>query len=124
VKFLAYAFVGGICTLLNLAVQWLCTSVVGLHYLVSTLVAFFTLTPVGFWLQKLVTFRTPRAAAKVEWPRYFATMGSSLAANLALMYLLVSLMGVWYLFAALVVTVVLLAANFLANDRWSFAPRR
>jgi putative flippase GtrA len=123
VKFLTYAFVGGVCTLLNLAVQWLCTSVVGLHYLVSTLIAFFTLTPVGFWLQKLVTFRTPRAAAGIEWPRYFITMGSSLAANLGLMYVLVSLLGVWYLAAALIVTVVLLATNFLANDRWSFASR-
>ena len=123
-KFFAYAFVGGICTLLNLAVQWLCTSVIGLHYLVSTLIAFFTLTPVGFWLQKVVTFRTPRAAAKIEWPRYFVTMGASLGANLALMYLFVSLLGVWYLGAALLVTAVLLASNFIINDRWSFALRR
>jgi len=124
VKLLAYAFVGGICTLLNLAVQWLCTSVIGLHYLVSTLIAFFTLTPVGFWLQKVITFRTPRAAAKIEWPRYFVTMGASLGANLALMYLFVSLLGVWYLAAALLVTAVLLASNFFVNDRWSFALRR
>jgi len=124
VKFLTYAMAGGICALLNLGVQWLCTSVIGLHYLVSTLIAFFTLTPLGFWLQKLLTFRTPRANAKIEWPRYFVTMGSSLAANLALMYLLVTLLGVWYLAAALIVTALLLTANFLANDRWSFAPRR
>ena len=123
-KFLAYAFVGGICTLLNLAVQWLCTSVVGLHYLVSTLVAFFTLTPVGFWLQKLFTFRTPRAAAKIEWPRYLVITACSLAANLALMYVLVSLLGVWYLLAAMIVALLLLAANFLLNDRWSFATRQ
>lgn len=123
-KFLSYAMVGGGCTLLNLAVLWLLTSVLGLHYLVSTMISFFTLTPVGFWLQKLVTFRTPRAAARVEWPRYFLTMGSSFAANLGLMYVLVSLLGLWYLAASLVVTVLLLAANFLVNDRWSFALRR
>jgi putative flippase GtrA len=40
------------------------------------------------------------------------------------MYLLVSLAGLWYLAASLVVTVVLLATNFLVNDRWSFALRR
>lgn len=123
-KFLTYAFVGGLCTLLNLAVLWLLTSGLGLHYLLSTMISFFSLTPVGFWLQKLVTFRTPRAAAGVEWPRYFVTMGSSFAANLGLMYLLVSILGVWYLVASLVVTVTLLAANFLANNFWSFALRR
>jgi len=122
-KFLSYAMVGGICAGLNLAALWLLTSKLGLHYLLSTLLAFITLTPMGFWLQKLVTFRTPRAAAPIEWPRYFATMGSSLAANLALMYLLVSVLGIWYLAASVLVTALLLAGNFLVNDRWSFAVR-
>lgn len=122
--FVSYAGIGAICAALNLAMLWLLTSVLGLHYLVSTLLAFFALTPMGFWLQKLLTFRTPRAAASMEWPRYFVTMGSSLAANLALMYLLVSVLGVWYLAASLAVAVLLLAGNFLVNDRWSFAARR
>jgi putative flippase GtrA len=116
--------VGGACTVLNLAALWLLTSVFGVHYLVSTMVSFLTLTPLGFWLQKLVTFRTPRAAAGVEWPRYFATMGSSFAANLGLMYLLVTLLGIWYLAASLIVTLLLFATNFLVNDRWSFARAR
>jgi putative flippase GtrA len=123
-KFVSYAFVGGVCTLLNLLVLWLLTSIIGLHYLGSTMISFFTLTPVGFWLQKLVTFRTPRAAARVEWPRYFVTMGASFAANLGLMYVLVSLAGIWYLGASLIVTIALLAGNFVLNDRWSFALRR
>jgi putative flippase GtrA len=123
VKFLRYAIVGGGCALLNLWVLWILTSVLGLHYLVSSTISFFALTPVGFWAQKLVTFRTPRAAAPFEWPRYFLTMGSSLAANLGLMYLLVSVLGMWYLAASVVVTLLLLAANFLVNDLWSFARR-
>ena len=123
-KFVTYTLVGGVCFTLNLVVLWLLTSVLGLHYLVSTMIAFFMLTPLGFWLQKLVTFRTPRARAPVEWPRYFATMGTSFAANIALMYILVSLLGLWYLAASVVVSVVLLASNFLVNDRWSFALRR
>ena len=121
-KFLSYAMIGGMVTLVNLAVLWLLTSVAGLHYLLSTVVSFLALTPIAFWLQKLITFRTPRAAAPIEWPRYFATMASSLAANLLLMYMLVSVAGLWYLAASLVVTALLLAANFLLNDRWSFAP--
>jgi putative flippase GtrA len=124
VKFITYSFVGGVCALLNLAVLWLLTSGLGFHYLVSVLIASFTLIPVGFWLQKLVTFRTPHDAAAFEWPRYLATMASSFVANLVLMYVLVSLLGVWYLAASVIVTLLLLATNFLLNDRWSFAPRR
>ena len=122
-KFLAYAFVGGVCALLNLAVLWLLTSALGLHYLVSTMISFFALTPVGFWLQKVVTFQTPLAAAPFEWPRYLFTMAASFAANLALMYLLVSILGVWYLAASVVVSLLLLAGNFLVNSLWSFAHR-
>jgi putative flippase GtrA len=124
VKFLSYAVVGGACMLLNLALLWLLTSVLGLHYLVSTMIAFFSLTPVGFWLQKFFTFRTPRAHVGIEWPRYFTTMGSSFAANLGFMYVLVSLLGVWYLAASMIVALLLLATNFLVNDRWSFTLRR
>ena len=123
-KFLRYAVIGGLCMLLNLIVLWLLTSVLGLHYLLSTIISFFALTPVGFVLQKLVTFRTPRENAPIEWPRYFATMAASFAANLALMYVLVSLLGVWYLAASVVVALLLLAANFLVNNHWSFALRR
>lgn len=119
-KFATYAVVGGVCTLLNLAVLWVLTSVLGLHYLVSTMISFFTLLPVGFWLQKLLTFRTRRERAPIEWPRYFTAMAASFAANLALMYLLVSLVGVWYLAASVLVAITLLVCNFLANDRWSF----
>lgn len=119
-KFLLYVAVGGVCALLNLAVLWLLTDVLGIHYLLSNTISFFALTPVGFVLQKLMTFRTPRAHAGMEWPRYFATMGSSFAANLGLMYVLVSLLSVWYLAANVITTVLLLVANFLVNLRWSF----
>jgi putative flippase GtrA len=121
VRFLLYSLVGGTCLVLNFGVLWLLTSVAGLHYLVSTMISFLTLTPVGFVLQKVVTFRTPGQRARVEWPRYFVTMGLTFAANLALMYVLVSLLGVWYLAASLVVAIVLLAASYAANARWSFA---
>jgi putative flippase GtrA len=121
VRFLLYSLVGGTCLVLNFGVLWLLTSVAGLHYLVSTMISFLTLTPVGFVLQKVVTFRTPGQRARVEWPRYFVTMGLTFAANLALMYVLVSLLGVWSLAASLVVAIVLLAASYAANARWSFA---
>lgn len=119
-KFVKYAAVGAVCALLNLVVLWLLTSRLGLHYLVSTTISFFTLTPVGFWLQKVVTFRTPTSATGFEWPRYLVTMGSSLAANLALMYVLVSALGIGYLAASVLVTLLLLGSNFLINNGWSF----
>jgi putative flippase GtrA len=50
-------------------------------------------------------------------------MGLSLAANLSLMYVLVSLLDVWYLAASIVVTLLFLVGNFLVNLRWTFVRR-
>ena len=124
VRFAAFVLVGGFCLGLNTLVLWWLTSVLGLHYLGSTLIAFFAITPLGFLLNKVLTFRTRREYARIELPRYFTAMAASLAANLALMYLLVSVLGVWYLLASLIVAVTLVCVNFLTSDRWSFRVQR
>lgn len=119
-RFVAFALVGAFCLACNTLALWVLTSLLGLHYLVSTVLAFMALTPLGFLLNKLVTFRTERQYARIELPRYFAAMAASFAANIALMYLLVSVIGLWYLAASVLVAVTLLCVNFLTSDRWSF----
>jgi putative flippase GtrA len=123
-RFAAFVLVGGFCLGLNTLALWWLTSVLGLHYLASTLLAFFAITPLGFLLNKALTFRTRREYARIELPRYFTAMAASLGANLALMYLLVSVLGVWYLLASLLVAVTLVCVNFLTSDRWSFRVQR
>lgn len=123
-RFAAFVLVGGVCLALNTLALWLLTSVLGLHYLASTLIAFLTITPLGFLLNKVVTFRTRREYTPIELPRYFAAMAASLGMNLALMYLLVSILGLWYLAASVLVAVTLVVVNFITSDRWSFRVRR
>ena len=119
-RFAAFAAVGGLCLALNTATLWALTSGLGFHYLLSTVIAFSMITPFGFLLNKVLTFRTHRKHAVVELPRYFAAMVASFAANIALMYVLVSLLGAPYLAASLVVALTLVVVNFLTSDRWSF----
>ncbi len=120
-RFAAFAFVGGLCLGLNTLALWALTAGCGLHYLASTVIAFSAITPFGFLLNKVLTFRTPAERAPVELPRYITAMAASFAANLALMYLLVSVLGVWYVAASFIVAVILVVVNFLSSDRWSFA---
>lgn len=105
---------------MNTLVLWLLVSGLGMNYLVATLLAFLTITPLGFLLNKILTFRTRREYAPIELPRYFAAMATSLGANLLLMYVLVSLLSLWYLAASVLVAATLVVANFIASDRWSF----
>ena len=124
VRFAAFALVGGLCLAVNTVVLWWLTSGLGIHYLASTVIAFVSITPLGFFLNKAVTFRTRREYARIELPRYFSAMAASFALNLLLMYLLVSVLGVWYLTASLLVAAVVLIVNFLSSDRWSFRVQR
>ena len=119
-RFAAFLLVGGLCLGANTVALWALTSGLGIHYLASTVIAFLAITPLGFLLNKVLTFRTHRQYARIELGRYFAAMAASFAANLALMYLLVSIAGVWYVLASVIVAVLLVISNFLTSDRWSF----
>jgi putative flippase GtrA len=123
-RFFAFVVVGGLCLALNTLALWALTSGLGLHYLLSTVIAFSMITPFGFLLNKVLTFRTRREYAALELPRYFSAMVASFVANIALMYLLVSVIGLWYLAASLLVAVTLVVVNFLTSDRWSFRVQR
>lgn len=120
VRFFAFVLVGGCCLAVNTLALWLLTSVLGVHYLVSTVIAFIAITPLGFVLNKVVTFHTRREYARIELPRYFTAMAASFGANMALMYLFVSVLGLWYIAASLAVAVLLVMVNFLTSDLWSF----
>lgn len=123
-RFAAFVLVGGFCLAVNTLALWVLTSGLGLHYLVSTVIAFFSITPLGFVLNKVLTFRTRREYARIELPRYFSAMAASFVMNVALMYLLVSVLGMWYLAASLLVAVLLVIFNFVSSDRWSFRFQR
>lgn len=123
-RFAVFGMVGGVCLGLNTLVLWGFTSGLGFHYLLSTVIAFSTITPLGFLLNKVLTFRTRREYAVIELPRYVTAMAASFAANIGLMYLLVSVLGLWYLPASLLVALTLVIVNFISSDRWSFRVQR
>lgn len=123
-RFAAFVLVGSLCLGMNTLALWTLTSGLGIHYLLSTVIAFLAITPLGFFLNKVLTFRTRREYAPIELPRYFTAMAASVAANIALMYLLVSMLGMWYLAASVLVAIALVSVNFLTSDLWSFRVQR
>src|SRR2546423_14324699 len=123
-RFAAFVLVGGSCLAANTLVLWALTAGLGIHYLASTVIAFAAITPLGFFLNKLLTFRTRHEYARIELPRYFSAMAASFPANLLLMYLLVSGLGIWYLAASILVAMVLVIFNFVTSDRWTFRVQR
>lgn len=108
--------VGLACALLHNAIMiggaWL-----GVHYAVSSLASFVIVVLVGYRLHTAFTW--PRAErGRVSLARYTLTMSANLPLFLAGMYLFVDLAGMAVPLAAPLVTVLLMAFNFVGS-RWA-----
>lgn len=113
--------VGLACALLHNAIMiggdW-----AGLHYVASSFVSFAVVVAVGYWLHSGWTF--PGAArGRTPFARYALTMAGNLPLSLAGMFVFVDLGGVPVSLASPLVTVLLMAFNFIAG-RWALRARR
>lgn len=121
---LRFGIVGATCAALNLLVLFVGTGVLGMDYLVSVTLAFFGINYIGFMLNKHFAFRNTAPDIGVQAFRYYVVLAVSLAANLALMMFLVEIVGVNYILASVVVTVLFAGLNFVGHLRVTFASRR
>jgi putative flippase GtrA len=108
--------VGLACALLHNAIMiagdWL-----GAHYAASSVASYVIVVLFGYWLHTTWTWpRTPRAAMSLA--RYALTTSANLPLFVAGMYLLVDLAGLPVAAASPLVTVILMAFNFVAV-RWA-----
>lgn len=114
-----YLVIGGLAVLLNLALFWLLVGLLGWHYLAATVVVFFVSNLAGFVANRRLTFRSNGRPAP-ELVRWYAVMGVSLLANLAAMALLVDGIGLNYLLASPVLSLLFAVVNFTVHDRFTF----
>lgn len=117
-----FAAVGAICFVLGTASLYLLTAVVGLHYLVSLVFSMVIVNVIGWWLNRLWTFKSRSIHVTAEIRRYFMASLLGSGATFALMALLVSGLGINYLVASVFVAVLMMLVNFLMHKNWSFAP--
>ncbi len=114
-----YVAVGATAVGANLALFALLVGVLGWGYLVATVVIFFLVTGGAFIFNRAWVFRHDGAVAP-SLGRYYLITAISLALNLILMRLLVETVGLHYLVASLVNSLLLAAANFAAHTRITF----
>ncbi|MXN75177.1 GtrA family protein [Burkholderia sp. 4701] len=120
-RFLRFALVGGLCASLNLSILWLFTSWLGWSYLVGVVFSFFSVNWLGLWLNNRFTFNRESKPRAKEIKRYYATMSGALALNFATMYAMVSVLGIHYLLACILLTLLFTIVNFLTHCIWTFS---
>jgi putative flippase GtrA len=113
--------VGLACALLHNAIM-IAGDWAGLHYVASSLISFAVVVAVGYWLHSGWTF--PGAArGRTPFTRYALTMAANLPLSLAGMFVFVELAALPVAIAAPLVTVLLMAFNFIAG-RWALRAGR
>jgi putative flippase GtrA len=93
----------------------------GLHYLASSFLSFGIVCAFGYWLHSAWTFPGAQRG-RTSFARYVLTMSANLPLSIAGMFVFVDLAGFPVAIAAPLVTVLLIAFNFLGT-RWALRAR-
>ncbi len=117
-----YLIVGGLGTVIHLAILALCVELLGIDAVTGSVLGFVGALSVSYLLNHYWTFRSRRAHLSSLW-RYVAVSLSGLALNTGMMYALVHFSHWWYFTAQLSVILVVPLSNFLLNRYWTFSSK-
>ena len=118
--FIRFLLVGGTALSCSLAGFYLLVDQAGISYLLATAILFFVVNFFSFLLNKYFTFRTESVHFLREMGRYYAIMASSFVLNLISMFLLVDVLGLWYITASVITAFLMMWYNFCWSYFWGF----
>ncbi|MBE0519180.1 MAG: glycosyltransferase family 2 protein [Thermoplasmata archaeon] len=130
-RYIKFAFVGGIGTVINLAILWAGVELFMLYYLTAEAVAFVVADTNNFIWNRWWTFRS-KGKIRIQYPQFLLVSLDGLMLNLILLYLLVESVfpavgvgqdkaSVYLLLAQVIVIFLVSTFNFFANSLWTFS---
>ena len=119
--FVRYLIAGGIAGVTQLILLYAFTKLLHIHYLISTSVAFFIVFWISFFLQKLWTFaEKTRHRINKQVVYYFVMHSVNFFANGFLMYVFVSLLGIWYIVSQIIISLSIAGVTYFINKKYIF----
>ena len=123
-QFVRFVLAGAFAFTINLVALYFFTDIIGIYYLVSTVLAFLISFSVSFTLQKFWTFQdSSRDRLHIQLPLYLGMQLTNVPLNVALMYTFVEYLHIWYLFSQAVISLGLAAVIFFLNKKYIFKKR-
>jgi dolichol-phosphate mannosyltransferase len=120
-KFARFSLVGIFGTILNLAVLYFFTEIIGAHYIISGTIAFFIATVHNYIFNKIWTFEEElHRNFKIKYLKFIVTSIFSLMINLLVLYFLVDYLHIYYILSQLIAILAGSVSNYLLNQRWTF----
>jgi putative flippase GtrA len=118
-----FCVVGATGYVVNLAVYTLLLRGAGLHYVPAAIGSFLVAVTNNYSWNRVWTFRAQRGGVAYQGMRFLIVSTMALLANLAVLYLLVTV-GLGEVIAQAIAIVLVTPVNFVGNKLWSFGPRR
>lgn len=115
-QFVRFLVAGGVAVAVNLGALYAFTEFLGVYYLVSAVCAFFVSFSVSFVLQKFWTFgERTHERAHAQAAAYLVLQLTALVLNTTLLYLFVTYLHFWYIFAQAVISLGIACVVFFIN---------
>jgi putative flippase GtrA len=119
-QFTIYFFVGGFSAFSDLVLLFIFVDVFHIFYLIAATLSFTIVSTVAFFLHKQYTFQHKSKQNKLRYFVFIVVAVSGLLWSLFFLYLFVSILNMYYLFAAVIVKFIVLGWNFLMNKFVTF----
>ena len=109
---------GGSAFVVHIALMYFFTEFLGWHYLISATVSFVSSIAVGFSMNKFWTFvNSSIKGIPLQLSLYIVINLFNLGLNVLLLYVLVEFMGVWYIFAQAIVSMLIALESFFLYSK-------
>lgn len=118
-----FSIVGGLGTLVNLAVLWSLVELGSVWYISAAVLSFVAAVTFNFVGNKVFAFRDRRMGTGTltsQYVKFTLVSIASLFINLAVLFLLVDMGGLWYIPSQVVAIVAATAGNFVGAKFWTF----
>lgn len=113
---LLYIIVGGLTTLVNFAVYFLCTRQLGIPEFVSESISWVCSVSFAYFADKIVVFQSKSCSISILFKEVSAFVGARLATgaiNLVLFYVLYNIMGLNDFWVKVFINVIVIIGNYL-----------
>ncbi len=112
-----FCLVGGSCFLLDYGLLYVLTEYGGINYLYSSGISFTTTVLINYWLCVVYVFHGAKKQTKKQATIFIGSSIAGLAINQLCMWLLVDIIGMYYMYAKLVATAVVTVWNYVMKRK-------
>jgi dolichyl-phosphate beta-glucosyltransferase len=118
--FLKYCLVGVLGTLIDIGSLYIFVEFLKLPIIPASVISFVLAVINNFLFNKFWTFQNSSKNYRKQFIKFFIISSVGLLLNTTFMYLFVYVIGIWYIFAKILTSGIVLNWNFFANKFWTF----